>query len=133
MQLLLPILLAATTVHAGEGSCVGKCGSLNAVKAGSVANADLEVCFCDDTCVEGGDCCDNYISVCGDVSPHPTTNNNDDDDTDVGGTCSGQCGSLSPVFQPGGRPSCFCHPSCVAGNDCCDDFQFSCKGKMILR
>lgn len=41
------------------GSCVGHCGSESAV-----AQGDGGSCFCDEACIENGDCCDDFGQAC---------------------------------------------------------------------
>ncbi len=42
-----------------EGSCVDHCGSTSAVPKG-----DGTACFCDEACIENGDCCDDFGQAC---------------------------------------------------------------------
>lgn len=78
------------------GSCSGSCGG-----AGSQGDS----CHCDDACVSAGDCCSDFVAVCG-----------------GSGTCEGSCGA------DGDQGGCFCEPSCVELGDCCGDYAALCGG-----
>lgn len=85
------------------GSCVGQCNG------GSDGD-----CFCDDECTMHGDCCDDYVDVCG-GGPEP-----EPEPGPMGGSCVGQCGGPSS--------GCHCDALCQESGDCCDDYQSVCGG-----
>ena len=86
------------TAGEGTGSCAGKCGSDDAVGG----------CYCNAACVQYGDCCADYATVCGGST--------------TAGSCAGQCGSDDAV---GG---CYCNAECVQYGDCCPDYATACPG-----
>jgi hypothetical protein len=51
---------AVTNAPDGGPSCVGQCGDTSAQPDGN-GNA----CFCDPACVAAGDCCGDFVDVCG--------------------------------------------------------------------
>ena len=57
-------------------------------------------CWCDEACINFGDCCDDACDLC-------ELDNCED-------SCFGNCGSAAP----GG---CWCDEACLDFNDCCDD------------
>ncbi len=84
--------IIATYPEAGAGddnSCSGQCGGF----AGA--------CWCDEACVQYGDCCSDHASVC-----------------QQGQTCEGSCG--------GQANGCWCDEVCVQYGDCCSDHQLQC-------
>ena len=72
----------------GSNSCNGNCG-------GQAPGG----CFCDDACVNFGDCCSDFQQFC--AAPDPNS-------------CVGNCGNQAP----GG---CWCDNACVNFGDCCSD------------
>ena len=103
---------SGTTTGAGQNasdSCVDNCGDYT----GS--------CWCDDACIEMGDCCDDAEIVCeldpeqgqtvgvgsGGYEPGPGTS-----------SCDGLCGEAAA--------DCFCDAACVSFGDCCSDAQTVC-------
>lgn len=87
-----------TTSNPGTGSCSGACGT----------SEDQGGCFCDDSCVEYGDCCGDYESECGGGGGTPT------------GSCQGACGSDMDMGN------CYCDTQCVEYQDCCPDYNQFC-------
>ena len=85
------------TKHLNPNSCVGHCG-------GNAGN-----CYCDNSCQEFGDCCNDvceecsYLPLC--PSPH---------------SCQGRCGEQAP----GG---CYCDDDCHEFGDCCNDVCNQCS------
>lgn len=105
----------------------------------------LLACQCDDECLQLGDCCDDYLSVCKQV--HTPDNSQ---------SCVGRCGQIKPA--PGSEPhsgffegranalwnwrashqqwsqgtyslfestvssACFCDKGCLIHSDCCTDY-----------
>jgi hypothetical protein len=93
-----------------KNSCAGHCGSDT-----PVPDSDPE-CFCDDVCVESGDCCKDFVAACG-------YDGSLDASGDAGpGSCAGQCGSSDPQ----GNLPCFCDDACVDAGDCCSDYASLC-------
>eukprot|EP00638_Chattonella_subsalsa_P011469 CAMPEP_0117797624 /NCGR_PEP_ID=MMETSP0948-20121206/12643_1 /TAXON_ID=44440 /ORGANISM="Chattonella subsalsa, Strain CCMP2191" /LENGTH=277 /DNA_ID=CAMNT_0005629063 /DNA_START=107 /DNA_END=940 /DNA_ORIENTATION=- len=60
-------------------------------------------CYCDDYCLEFGDCCEDYAFVCA------------RQEEIIVGACDGSCGIKSPTG------SCWCDEECVELGDCCAD------------
>jgi hypothetical protein len=90
-------------------SCDGWCG------IGEVPGSD-PICYCDDACVENGDCCGGiveYEAVCGYSEPPAEE-----------ATCYEWCGAETPA--PGSNPACYCDDACVENGDCCGDFSDWC-------
>jgi len=93
---------AASGGAANQGpSCAGLCGG----------SAPGEECWCDDVCSSFGDCCTDFIAVCG----APSGN----------GCTSADCGTANPVFESGG--ACYCDPACVESGDCCTNVKAVCS------
>jgi hypothetical protein len=69
-------------------SCVGSCGDF--APGG---------CACDGLCVDAGDCCEDFVDVCGE-------------------TCAGNCGSF--------LNACACDELCEEAGDCCFDYVAEC-------
>jgi len=94
----LPYVCKAPRLIGELPSCKdGTCGSNS-----PVCNQD-KCCYCDDHCLEFGDCCDDYALVCA-RQEHPIT-----------GACDGSCGIKSS------SGSCWCDEECVKFGDCCED------------
>ncbi len=70
--------------------------------AGNCAGQAPGGCWCDEGCVERGDCCDNACEVC-ELETCPDLN-----------SCAGHCFDQAP----GG---CFCDSACHSWGDCCED------------
>jgi uncharacterized protein YkwD len=85
----LILLVVATNVMA-QGSCQGACGGQSA-----------DGCWCDEECVDSGDCCADREQVC------------------AAAGCQGSCGFQSPA-------GCWCDEGCVANGDCCADKEQVC-------
>jgi hypothetical protein len=89
-----------------ENSCVGFCGSESPVPGSSPE------CFCDEACVDSGDCCKDAIAVCG-------LDGGSSGDAPAG-SCACLCGSPDPAGE------CFCDDACVDNGDCCPDYAQLC-------
>jgi hypothetical protein len=91
-------------------SCAGHCGS-----DVPIPDSDPE-CFCDELCVDTGDCCKDFVAVCG-------FDGSLDASSDAGpGSCAGACGSDAAQ----GDPPCFCDDLCTENADCCADYATLC-------
>ncbi|CAK6971309.1 proteoglycan 4b isoform X2 [Scomber scombrus] len=88
----------AVTFSAAQTSCKGRCGGEY------YRGYD---CQCDYTCLNYGECCDDYESKC-------TTVN----------SCQGRCGES---FKRGRK--CTCDPDCIKYNQCCPDFKAHCDAE----
>ena len=99
----------------GDGSCNGDeaCGTC-AMDCGECPTSCLDrcgelaqpgqLCYCDTSCVNAGDCCPDYQALC------------------VGSTsCVDRCGELA---QPG--DACYCDEHCPQAGDCCPDYDELC-------
>jgi hypothetical protein len=75
-----------------DDSCSGNCGG--AAPSG---------CYCDDACLEYGDCCGDFEGVC------------------TGDGCAGHCGEQAPA-------GCYCDEGCLDYGDCCGDYEDLCEG-----
>ena len=64
-------------------------------------------CWCDDACVENGDCCSDKAEIC----PHMSCRNTD---------CEGM------VTDPTTEETCYCDDLCERFKDCCDDYKDYC-------
>ncbi len=93
-----------------QNSCAGHCGSDVAVPG-----SDPE-CFCDDVCVDSGDCCSDFSAVCAVDGAAGSSGDG------ASGSCVGFCGELDPV--PGAE--CYCDVDCTANGDCCADYAAAC-------
>ncbi len=88
--------------------CAGQCQSDQAQPGG---------CYCDDVCVESGDCCPGRAEACaaspgdGGADPEPA----------AGTSCAGRCNEYSP------SASCQCDGACGDNDDCCDDLAMQCQ------
>lgn len=89
----------------GDGSCVGRCGS--------VAPAG---CYCAPGCDGDGTCCADYDSVC---ICQPDCNGKACGDNGCGGVC-GECSGATPHCTVAGQCSATCTPKCT-GKKCGDD------------
>ena len=78
-------------------SCEGFCGT----KA-------PDGCYCDDFCVNLGDCCDDACSVCGECV-----------EEELSESCEGACDGLAPS-------GCSCEADCYASGTCCSDIESVC-------
>ncbi len=76
--------------HLSADSCEGSCGGI--APAG---------CWCDASCVQIGDCCEDYAEECNPVS------------------CFGSCGAQAPG-------DCWCDAACTQYGDCCPDVNAAC-------
>jgi hypothetical protein len=83
----------------GAGSCApGECGQ----------QSSSGPCWCDDQCVDYGDCCADKAAIC---------------DAPPAASCMGLCGG-GPV--PGSSPACYCDAACAGHGDCCADYAEVC-------
>jgi len=99
----------------GTGTCDGFCGGIGSD----------ESCFCDNACVEIGDCCPDYEEFClvPTLSPAPSPSpipSSTFPPFNATGTCNGFCGGA------GSDDSCFCDNDCVEIGDCCPDYEEFC-------
>ena len=85
-----------------DGSCAGACGQQSP-----------DGCYCDEACVQEGDCCNDVCDQCEDLS-HCGGEEGPGGGMPEAQTCAGSCGQQSP----GG---CYCDEICVEYGDCCDD------------
>jgi hypothetical protein len=95
-------------------SCDGLCG------VGEVEGSD-PVCYCDDACVENGDCCGGsieYDAVCGYYGGGGGGGGEE------AGSCYDWCGYEEPA--PGSSPACYCDDYCYQNGDCCADIDDYC-------
>jgi hypothetical protein len=113
-----------------KGSCVDSCGGKTSTKGGN--------CWCDEACVEYGDCCTDYEEVCsepeqklcladddcagGEVCDHTECFSNCPDGMICPAVCWGQCLPAPAAQQCGG----FAGLPCPEGMDCVDDPTDSC-------
>ncbi len=97
----------------GLSSCTGHCGDSSAVP-----NSNPK-CYCDDLCIDSGDCCFDFNVACAFVGGGGSG----------GGTgtpsCVGHCGKITPV--PGSNPPCYCDQTCQTLNDCCGNYSSACN------
>ena len=89
-----------------DGSCVEVVSSCEGYCGGQSPAG----CYCDDLCSQYGDCCDDYVEICGGTTPGD-------------GSCKGVCGSDQP--QEG---NCYCDGACEQYGDCCSDYATECGG-----
>ena len=90
----------------GTGSCDGRCGS----------SGDAYDCFCDDLCLDFGDCCCD-ANLCIDASPCFDCAGTYSCATD---SCAGRCGDFFALPDY----DCYCDNLCLALGDCCDDYDY---------
>ena len=110
-----------------SGSCAQACG-----------NSPNGICWCDDTCILNGDCCQDACEACGICTTcSPDCAGKECGDDGCGGTCgncapgtscaSGVCASpLGPSCKgscgsSGQDGTCWCDDQCEANGDCCAD------------
>lgn len=74
-------------------SCKGQCGG----------NVDKK-CYCDSSCQDHKDCCEDFVSVCGN-QPEPTL------------SCNNNCGEVLKWNQK----ECSCKNNCDVEGNCCED------------
>jgi hypothetical protein len=96
----------------GLPSCVGHCGTTGAVPGSNPA------CYCDDLCIDSGDCCFDFNVACAFVGGGGSGGGSNNP------TCAGHCGKITPA--PGSDPACYCDITCQALDDCCDDYDSLC-------
>ncbi len=85
------------------GSCEGICGG----------QADSG-CWCNEACVEHGDCCSDYASACSGGNGGGAGGAN---------SCQGKCGD---DYDP--ELNCQCNDRCAEFGNCCDDYNSVCGG-----
>lgn len=91
--------VASSSANIDHHHCLNNCG-------GKAASG----CWCDGTCAEYGDCCDDMLVNCPEYKAklsHPSQT-----------TCKGVCGSHTA--------SCWCDGGCLQTGDCCEDFEEIC-------
>ena len=72
----------------------------------ALPSGDLTECFCDDLCVDNGDCCPGYATAC---------TNSDSTNEQNSSPCPPEaCGTLIPAAS-----GCYCGPLCASFGDCC--------------
>ncbi len=120
-------------------SCEGQCG-------GKSANGN---CWCDETCVDSGDCCEDACLLCGFCDNGPCVGNcvgKTCGDNGCGGSCglcttgsvcqNGQCIPTGPqgagtcvgyCGEKGSDKICWCDDQCIANADCCPDACNACS------
>ena len=96
-----------TSITSSEGSS-GRSGSC----AGLCGGTSLD-CYCDASCGEMGDCCQDFSAQCG--APQ---------------SCSGRCGETA---EEAGQAGCHCDPQCRLLGDCCPDFNQTCRPEETCR
>ena len=123
------------------GSCSGLCGGSS------------QDCYCDSSCLEAGDCCQDFTALCGsvpsctgrcgEVATHPDGCScdgqclqlgdccQDYNQTCVLNTCRDRCQQsvklFSPTLRTSSKYSCFCDLHCSQVGDCCADYQEFCQ------
>jgi len=138
----VPIKSLSAEVPAGTNSCVGLCGSELAGRlfyANGVNKAAS--CFCDNECLEWGDCCSDYESQCLACDPTACTCANLDDGTFACGCSvgsvdngSGGCDIVDPCAAEGGDQLCGDVATCAYDADigykcvCPDGFRWDGMG-----
>lgn len=80
-------------------SCAGVCGTFT---------ADNQSCHCHPSCLQGGHCCSDFLSLCWNSNLLKTN------------ACAGHCGGYN---QDRG---CFCDQLCPYYGDCCDGYFDAC-------
>lgn len=108
--------VGAEPADADAASCADRCGSTSAMELG-----DGQACFCDASCVDNGDCCGDYVEVCGAPSDDAP-----DDLPPTGGSCIDACGSGDPMTGSDGSV-CYCDEHCATNGDCCADLDAACS------
>ncbi len=104
-----PVAIEVETI---PGSCeVSDCGQEDVDPNDVEPSADG--CFCDISCIEFGDCCEDAVDVC-DLDPG---------NAPVGESCQDSCGGEDPTG------SCFCDDQCEELGDCCTDKAEFCGGE----
>jgi hypothetical protein len=123
-RLLLPLILAACTAESGgaeeDRQPIGKADIIGECQPDSCEGQAAEGnCFCDASCLDFGDCCENVYAVCGDELPEPDC----DDGTQLNPLCDQkppcQAGEVAAIVN-----SCFsCVDSltCAAPSEGCGD------------
>lgn len=86
-------------------SCAGHCGS----------SAPGEVCWCDPECVEAGNCCPDYASMCGGGGGGLPSS---------GGCTTQLCNTKNPALENG--VDCYCNVDCFEYGDCCTNAETVC-------
>ena len=104
MPALVPVAQCRT-----EGTCGGRCGG----------GSDLD-CWCDELCLQHGDCCCDRETLCSGSDNHQEDFllSPGDLTCSSAGTCAGRC-------QDGSDQDCWCDDHCQDhGGCCCDREQF---------
>jgi len=99
------------------GTCDGKCGDYSGVD-----------CWCDDECEKFNDCCLDLMATCS--SPSETKRNFGSRRATSNVGLRGVSGSCDAASDCGGQSSdgsCWCDNYCGGLNDCCENFDHTCK------
>lgn len=91
--------------EAPAGSCADSCGT----------QASDGACFCDELCVDAGDCCADAVELCPEEVGVPS------DEPEPSASCAGACGSQASA-------GCWCDEACAQLGDCCGDKVAQCGG-----
>ena len=75
-------------------------------------------CCCDSSCIEHGDCCDNYEDTCEDSRGMIESTFTNNDDNILVESCDGSCGFC--------LQQCCCSSDCGTFEDCCEDYDDFC-------
>ncbi|CAH1253943.1 PRG4 [Branchiostoma lanceolatum] len=101
-------------VTAGVSSCAGRCGE------GFSAGED-KMCLCDLDCRHFGDCCPDYMELCGESWHEDSKRERRPIVTET--SCSNRCFSNSSISAT----SCDCSQNCSRLGTCCSDFADKCE------
>jgi len=107
----------AQVALAYTGTCDGRCGDYSGVD-----------CWCDDDCEKFNDCCSNFVATCS--SPPEVKRNFGSRRTSSNVGLRGVSGSCDATSDCGGQSSdgsCWCDNYCGGLNDCCENFDHTCK------
>ncbi len=91
------------------GSCKGICGKF----------VPTDKCHCDDACASYGDCCADETTLCGGPASCAKSDCSD-----------GSTGAYADGSDSANTDSqCGCDAACTTNQDCCADYDTTCKGK----
>jgi hypothetical protein len=114
------------TCEAGEtaASCPADCAGSSASCKGICGKQAPAGCFCDDQCMQNGDCCSDKALVCGGASG-PTCGNGLCEAGESSTSCASDCPASSSTCKGycGGKSAgaCYCDDQCAQNGDCCPD------------
>jgi hypothetical protein len=114
------------TCEAGETSanCASDCAGSSASCKGICGKQAPAGCFCDDQCMQNGDCCSDKALVCGGASG-PTCGNGLCEAGESSTSCASDCPASSSTCKGycGGKSAgaCYCDDQCAQNGDCCPD------------